>query len=127
VTREAVHEPLRRALREGPFAMRQLAEECGLSYDVVRSWRSGRRRASPESIRRLASGLERRAERLNALAAELKDLLVAPGGPRAGTTSSQGQGGNGGTSPGSVGGNGGNGGSASGAHGSGASSSSMSN
>jgi transcriptional regulator with XRE-family HTH domain len=124
VTREAVHEPLRRALREGPFAMRQLAEECGLSYDVVRSWRSGRRRASPESIRRLASGLERRAERLNALATELKDLLVAPGGPRPGTTSGQAQlqGGNGGSAPGSGGGNGGT----SSAH-SGASSNSMSN
>ena len=93
--------------------MRQLAEECGLSYDVVRSWRSGRRRASPESIRRLASGLERRAERLNTLAAELKDLLVAPGGPRPGTTSgqvaSQAQGGNGGASSASGGGNGGSG------------------
>jgi transcriptional regulator with XRE-family HTH domain len=80
VTREAVHEPLRRALREGPFAMRQLAEECGLSYDVVRSWRSGRRRASPESIRRLAGGLERRAERLNVLAQELRAALSSGGG-----------------------------------------------
>ena len=53
---------------------------------------------------------------------ELKDLLVAPGGPRPGTTSGQTQGGNGGTTPGGGSGNGGT----SPVH-SGASSSSMSN
>ena len=59
-------------LREAPFAMRQLASESQLSYDVLRSWRSGRRRANPESARRLADGLAARAERLQNLARDLR-------------------------------------------------------
>lgn len=63
---------VRRALREGPFAMRQLAADAGLSYDVLRSWRSGRRHPNRESIRKLASGLSKRSDRLKALAGELR-------------------------------------------------------
>jgi len=63
---------VRRALKEGPFAMRQLAADAGLSYDVLRSWRSGRRQPSRDSIRKLATGLAKRSERLKALAAELR-------------------------------------------------------
>jgi ribosome-binding protein aMBF1 (putative translation factor) len=63
---------VRRALREGPFAMRQLAADAGLSYDVLRSWRSGRRQPNRDSIRKLAIGLAKRSERLKTLAAELR-------------------------------------------------------
>ena len=66
---------VRRALRDGPFAMRQLAADAGLSYDVLRSWRSGRRRPNRDSVRKLASGLARRADRLAALASELRNNL----------------------------------------------------
>jgi hypothetical protein len=66
---------VRRALRDGPFAMRQLAADAGLSYDVLRSWRSGRRRPNRDSVRKLASGLARRADRLAALATELRNNL----------------------------------------------------
>ena len=65
---------VRRALRDAPFAMRQLASDSGLSYDVLRSWRSGRRRPNRESVRKLATGLSRRAEQLRTLASELKKL-----------------------------------------------------
>ena len=65
---------VRRALRDGPFAMRQLASDCDLSYDVLRSWRSGRRKPNRESVRKLAVGLARRADRLRALAAELRKV-----------------------------------------------------
>ena len=61
-----------RVLREAPFAMRQLAADSSLSYDVLRSWRSGRRRPSRLSAQRLAEGLERRGERLLTLARELR-------------------------------------------------------
>lgn len=61
-----------RVLREAPFAMRQLAADSSLSYDVLRSWRSGRRRPSRVSAQRLAEGLERRGERLLLLARELR-------------------------------------------------------
>jgi hypothetical protein len=70
-----VHE----ALSEGPFAMRQLATESGLSYDVLRSWRSRRRRPNAVSAARLAAGLRQRAEQLNQLAAAIEDEISAAG------------------------------------------------
>jgi hypothetical protein len=71
----ALTEAVRTALRTGPFAMRQLAAECQLSYDVLRSWRSGRRRPNDASAALLAGGLRRRAERLVALAATIETEL----------------------------------------------------
>jgi hypothetical protein len=68
---------VRRALREGPFGLNGLATESELSYDVLRSWKSGRRRPSEAGIRRLAQGLERRAERLAVIARELNDSVSA--------------------------------------------------
>lgn len=75
---ETLHETVQEVLREAPFAMRQLASESALSYDVLRSWRSGRRRANPESARRLAAGLAARAERLQALARDLRRAAERP-------------------------------------------------
>ena len=72
MTGDPLGELIRRVLREAPFAMRQLAGDAGLSYDVLRSWRSGRRRPSRSSAQRLAEGLERRGERLLALSRELR-------------------------------------------------------
>lgn len=68
----AVTEAVRKALREGPFAMRQLAGDSGLSYDVLRSWRSGRRRPNADSVRKLAEGLSRRSDMLRELARDLR-------------------------------------------------------
>src|SRR5215211_767926 len=69
---DALSDVIGRVLREAPFAMRQLAADSSLSYDVLRSWRSGRRRPSRMSAQRLAEGLERRGERLLVLARELR-------------------------------------------------------
>ncbi|HEX6306586.1 MAG TPA: hypothetical protein VFZ69_00285 [Longimicrobiales bacterium] len=69
---EPLGETIRRVLRDAPFAMRQLAAEAGLSYDVLRSWRSGRRRPSRSSAQRLADGLERRGEQLLELSRQLR-------------------------------------------------------
>lgn len=70
-----------RVLREAPFAMRQLAADSGLSYDVLRSWRSGRRRPSRASVQRLAQGLEQRGQQLLRLSEELRE---SAGGSEAG-------------------------------------------
>ena len=72
MTTGVLGETIRRVLRDAPFAMRQLAADAGLSYDVLRSWRSGRRRPSRGSAQRLADGLERRGEQLITLAKELR-------------------------------------------------------
>lgn len=63
---------VRQTLHSAPFAMRQLAADSGLSYDVLRSWRSGRRRPSRKSVHCLADGLERHGERLIRLARQLR-------------------------------------------------------
>ena len=65
-------ELVRRALATAPFTTRALSEESGLSYDLLRSWRSGRRQATSASARRLASGLEARGRELLALAKEIR-------------------------------------------------------
>lgn len=67
-------ECVRKALRDAPFAMRQLAAESGLSYDVLRSWRSGRRTPNLKSVQKLAAGLHRRSEQLKQIAADLRRM-----------------------------------------------------
>ena len=66
---------VRHALEEGPFGLNRLASEAGLSYDVLRSWKSGRRRPSEVGIRRLIGGLERKSVRLAELATGLRRAL----------------------------------------------------
>lgn len=63
---------IRRALREGPFDMKDLATEAGISYDALYSWAKGRRNPTPESIAQLAAGLRARAAKLVKLAEELE-------------------------------------------------------
>jgi hypothetical protein len=70
---EALGPLIRQVLKDAPFAMRQLAADSGLSYDVLRSWRSGRRRPSRSSAARLAEGLRQRAELLDRLARQLRE------------------------------------------------------
>jgi hypothetical protein len=72
MTREAVTMLVMKALREGPFSMRQLADAEGLSYGVLRAWSMGRRTPEPENLRRLAEGFRNRASALQELAAELE-------------------------------------------------------
>jgi ribosome-binding protein aMBF1 (putative translation factor) len=75
---------VRRCLGEAPFALKQLAAEARISYDVVRSWKSGRRRPSREGARRLALGLEEHANRLLELARGIRDGLEETRPARAG-------------------------------------------
>jgi transcriptional regulator with XRE-family HTH domain len=72
VAREEVIGVVQRVLRDGPFSMRQLAEDAGLSYGVVRAWAMGRRTPTSENLSRIADGFERRAERLHAIITELR-------------------------------------------------------
>jgi transcriptional regulator with XRE-family HTH domain len=77
-----VEEAVRKSLTEAPFALKQLSEQSGISYDVVRSWKSGRRRPSREGARRLAAGLEEKAGELLALAQAVRRSLdngIRPG------------------------------------------------
>lgn len=68
------NDPVAKALQQGPFSMRQLAVESNLSYDVLRSWRTGRRNPNPEGLRKLAAGLNARADQLRQLAQQLGQI-----------------------------------------------------
>lgn len=72
MAREEIIGVVQRVLREGPFSMRQLAEDAGLSYGVLRAWAMGRRTPTPENLSRIADGFERRNERLHAIITELR-------------------------------------------------------
>ena len=77
MAREEILSLVQRVLREGPFSMRQLAEDAGLSYGVLRAWAMGRRTPTPENLARIADGFERRAERLHAIITELRQSAGA--------------------------------------------------
>lgn len=62
---------VQRALKEGPVAMRRLAEETGISYGVLRAWAAGRRTPTNENLRRLAAGFRQHSDQLRHLADEL--------------------------------------------------------
>jgi hypothetical protein len=70
---EALGPLIRQVLKDAPFAMRQLAADSGLSYDVLRSWRSGRRRPSRSSCGPAGGDLRQRAELLDRLARQLRE------------------------------------------------------
>lgn len=70
---------IQRILDEGPFSMRQLAEESGLSYDALRSWAADRRTPQTGSLHQLAGGLEARADKLRELARELRSAAGKEG------------------------------------------------
>jgi transcriptional regulator with XRE-family HTH domain len=72
LVREGVTELVQRVLRDGPFSMRQLGEDAGLKYDVLRAWAIGRRTPTAENLSRMAEGFEKRAEQLLVFAAELR-------------------------------------------------------
>lgn len=72
MAREEILGVVQRVLRDGPFSMRQLAEDAGLSYGVLRAWAMGRRTPTPENLSRIADGFERRTERLHAIITELR-------------------------------------------------------
>lgn len=72
MAREEIVGVVQRVLRDGPFSMRQLAEDAGLSYGVLRAWAMGRRTPTPENLSRIADGFERRAERLHTIITELR-------------------------------------------------------
>ena len=64
---------VQRVLREGPFSMRQLADDADLKYDVLRGWAIGRRTPTAENLSRMASGFEQRAQQLQRIADELRE------------------------------------------------------
>jgi transcriptional regulator with XRE-family HTH domain len=70
---------VQRALQNGPFSMRQLAEDAGLSYQTLRAWASDLRTPQDEYLSKLAAGFRARADKLHLIAEEL-DRAASKGG-----------------------------------------------
>ena len=61
------------ALERTTGDMGELAEEIGVSYHTLWSWKAGRRTPGPEHTRKLADALDRRGGELSELAAKLRE------------------------------------------------------
>jgi transcriptional regulator with XRE-family HTH domain len=70
--REALRQVLMLVLDEGPFSMRDLAQDAGVGYEALRSWAAGRHVPDPETVGRLARAIEGRSERLREFATQLR-------------------------------------------------------
>ncbi len=63
---------VKRILTEAGLTRAQLARDTGLNEATLWAWVTGRRVPEPESLQRLAAGLERRGGELSELAKELR-------------------------------------------------------
>jgi transcriptional regulator with XRE-family HTH domain len=59
--------------------MEDVAQEAGVSYSAIYSWATGRRRPGRRNLEKLASLAARRADRLEALAARIRQQVGDPG------------------------------------------------
>lgn len=62
----------REAIQDSGLSKAQIARDAGLSRAALNAWIAGAREPESESLLRLASGLETRAEHLRGLAGRLR-------------------------------------------------------
>lgn len=74
--REEVAQAVQDALRNGPFSLRDLAEEMEGSYGTLREWSRGARVPTDASVERIAASLEHRAQTLVKLAEHLRRAVA---------------------------------------------------
>lgn len=74
--REEVAQAVQDALRNGPFSLRDLADEMEGSYGTLREWSRGARIPTDASVERIAGSLEHRADTLLKLAERLRKVTV---------------------------------------------------
>lgn len=68
-----LHDMIVRALERTTGDLKDLADEIGVSYHTLWSWKAGRRTPGPEHVRTLADALEARGGELTELARELRE------------------------------------------------------
>lgn len=74
--REEVAQAVQDALRNGPFSLRDLADEMEGSYGTLREWSRGARIPTDASVERIAASLEARARILIDLAEGLRRAVA---------------------------------------------------
>jgi transposase-like protein len=73
--REEVAQAVQDALHNGPFSLRDLADEMEGSYGTLREWSRGARVPADASVERIATSLEARAQMLVELAERLRSAI----------------------------------------------------
>jgi transcriptional regulator with XRE-family HTH domain len=76
--RSAVADAVTRACSASAGTVQALAEEVGVSYAALCSWSRERRHPPAQRLAKLAEVLDSRAERLQQIAAELRELAGHP-------------------------------------------------
>jgi hypothetical protein len=76
---EKLRKGVAEVLHESELPRTLVAKDAELGRATLESWLSGLRNPSPESVAQIASALEKRAERLQRLAARLRKLLAENG------------------------------------------------
>jgi transcriptional regulator with XRE-family HTH domain len=66
---------VKRTLEAVAPELKQIAEERGLNYSTMLSWRSGSRTPSSDNLSRIAELADQRADLLRGLAVELRDAV----------------------------------------------------
>ncbi len=74
--REEVAQAVQDALRNGPFSLRDLADEMEGSYGTLREWSRGARIPTDASVERIATSLESRARFLIELVERLRRAVA---------------------------------------------------
>lgn len=74
--REEVAQAVQDALRNGPFSLRDLADEMEGSYGTLREWSRGARVPTDASVERIAASLEAKARILIGLAERLRRAIA---------------------------------------------------
>ena len=74
--REEVARAVQDALRNGPFSLRDLADEMEGSYGTLREWSRGARVPADPSVERIATSLEARAQVLLRLSERLRSAVA---------------------------------------------------
>ncbi len=70
---------IERGVSAGAGTVEDLARETGVAYATLHAWTSGRRRPSRPNLLRLAAVLDRRSERLAAVASALRERIERKG------------------------------------------------
>jgi ribosome-binding protein aMBF1 (putative translation factor) len=78
--REEVAQAVQDALRNGPFSLRDLAEEMEGSYGTLREWSRGARVPTDTSVERIAESLEARARMILLFVDKLRKATAKRGG-----------------------------------------------
>jgi transcriptional regulator with XRE-family HTH domain len=76
---ERVGDTMRALFERTGLSQHEIARLGGLSYATLHAWVNGRRNPSPESVRAIADGLDKRGSDLEQIAAELRRLADATG------------------------------------------------